>query len=828
MAFNWFMMPFSDFFVEGDDFDVKTIKKFSKKDLISDLQYARMKHKERKDTKFFQSLYSGKNLKSVKGAFIELRKEHSSKLYEYWFPNNKQYRKFDGSKPDSKTTGSKKFFRALLFVPMCMISTLIFYMVCTLILGILNLKLPKRKLSKITKLSLHQHYAALSGNKEIFKIFQEIGFKFDCLDENDNNIFHYLADLSIEKPDAERALKCYKVMINSKFLNFDPEQPYLYYMMLLQPNKNGLSPVHYVFRYGSFKLGVEMMKDIFKYLEHMHHENRQSKERFKENNSPKMQSRDESYRETTNKTKIDHTDYALRFWQEFRIIPEILQIIVEKPVHWTVEADDDFNALKKCSGISKWVRFASSKRLLIPSNVIDILVTILTLYLLTNEALGNVINSPLKTVFVNSHAFSFLNLWNQTASFNDTSLSNLQSQFFHKYPNILQTVENKEHTMDYREVLRLIRNIDGYENTAISTVEILYNHVCSPGNVFFSVNPHLSLDNCTRVASESLFPLCKQETVRYNYFFQDENIDPYEFVLSTSFGEAFVSTEFEKPFRYFVICIILIVYYSMYILLDFLYRVLALSNGNYLYGSYIRAQAMIFCGASFLTIFFSFLPSIVSHFLDHRVLDWVYIRDSILDYDTYSRTNMYNNGWLGLLLSLVYVSRFVIHLHNMINWPWIGSFALAAFYLGKDISRLAFVYVLSVIIFSVLFTTVDRNDTCPGWPDDDHWTFMRSLFNTYSISLGLLEKENYETDTVRTVHFIYSIFVIILLLNLLVAVLNRTHDRLSKDSKGCNSQVTFIWSAENFLGWLHCLQMFTGNSYEKWWKFKSSKILPKK
>ena len=119
--------------------------------------------------------------------------------------------------------------------------------------------------------------------------------------------------------------------------------------------------------------------------------------------------------------------------------------------------------------------------------------------------------------------------------------------------------------------------------------------------------------------------------------------------------------------------------------------------------------------------------------------------------------------------------RFIMHIHSLRLFPWIGHFVITTFRMATNLIHFSTVLGLVIFIFGVIFHILIVDEKCPIRKEKGFEGVGVAMFSVFKLTFGHGEFEPYYSST--PVMFTYALFTIIvglLLLNLIIAIMSTT------------------------------------------------------
>mmetsp|Transcript_13166 Transcript_13166/g.15480 ORF Transcript_13166/g.15480 Transcript_13166/m.15480 type:complete len:420 (+) Transcript_13166:150-1409(+) len=126
----------------------------------------------------------------------------------------------------------------------------------------------------------------------------------------------------------------------------------------------------------------------------------------------------------------------------------------------------------------------------------------------------------------------------------------------------------------------------------------------------------------------------------------------------------------------------------------------------------------------------------------------------------------------------------------------LATFTLAIAKITRDISWYLFILVLVVITFSQMFYALLVPADCYGKPSDGNCTPAGYMLMVYTILLGNFDLGEFKTDLSMSLFIFFTVVVVIVLLNVLIAIISDSYDRCAHNSKALFGRSRILLVAE--------------------------------
>ncbi|KAK2145672.1 hypothetical protein LSH36_664g00022 [Paralvinella palmiformis] len=667
--------------------------------------------------------------------------------------HNKYYVSVGAASGISASTTVCHVLGSLLVFVLFVVLTPMFYIVHSIFHQIYMTWCWKRP-SKNADLSLF--YTLLSQNPDMVKLFLRNGSSVMSQDADGNNIYHYLADMSLEAP--HEAWRCHRLLCTCITDNETLRE-----VITRQQNGVGLTALEVAARSGSIHFFDKISNDdtAFGLVRLM-----------VTRNSLVVEMRDprkatELGHGCTPTAKVDIVkeadagdaagiclrviDIDISMYEKNDIMGRQsypLQLISSRNVDTMSEID--VNSLLNCSFLNKWMqrKLRHFFVYIVLGHIIELLITFLFLVYLIDQG-GDMTIFPLIRPFFDLYLEEGVNI---SVRSNETNVS-----------------------------------LD--ENGRLMT----------PCYDLFVNWYNGSVNRCTAHALDALDKVCSplSRLTQLTFMFIMDNLE-------------FDDSESTDVFYQYVIAGIL----SFKVVLDLMLRLSFLYN-NYNFGassfasgmapllfrripgSYTERQVMLFMATMFALFLYSaqlLNEAVVTE--DGRYINrWVDFyfdedpvrlaaRGALYNVNTFVRQKAALLGHFEPLVSKLVVIcllfRFMLSIHVLRLLPGIGFFIITTKKMAKHLCQFAVVFVIVSLAFAAIFHFIMRNPQCPAVKKVGFESLAESLFSAYQIAIGGASYDFTDNTNARIAFIIYTLISAMLLLNLIIAVMTTTAQELNR------------------------------------------------
>ena len=711
----------------------------------------------RDQTRFFR-IVKGGNVRFVR-EILEHLNVNDMKAELAWCLGDPSFR--FGKRHSSACLGSlvHGFWFMFLFT-MTIILTPVFYIVHTLVHE--SIMTTRKKLDDIVKLPLA--FALLSQEEEMVALFLQYGCQVTWPDSEGNTIYHYLADVSVERYDMTKSchlILCKLIKNMSTMKNVITEQE----------NNEGNTALEYIAKYGSVTFFEYIVREqvacgqpVLRVArdELWSRDTAADRVDLQDSNYNMVSANDEELsaiddeQRSLNVLDIDVSKYDQG--DIFKRHSLLLQAISGRAVESMTEANA--NCILQSKLLSSWIKQKSRRYFsyCLLSHALNIAITgLLVWYLVKNG--GDMNPLPLFTTYL---------------MYLSENLGQAERQ--------LQTVLN---TTSFEEIVRNLDKTPGADY-GLHTLTCLarVNHT-DRGTI-----------NCTLNALTRINKSCG--------YMADEDL------WGNTLGRP--GANYEKIWKDKVVLVLLIMISSilaMNILLDLIMRL------GYLCANYNCKAAPKNAASGF---FLRWLPG---SYLDKQLtvtmasLFFFYIFSHVLMMETIRSRSMWIRDLIGFMLvnveeqkvaveqgrlraiingltsladrindletlsnkimNICILIRFFQAIHALRLLPNIGFFIITTKKMAKHLLQFALVFVIVSLAFGTIFHFVMRNPKCQALKEHGFETLAASLFSAYQISLGSGGFSFMDNNINAKIAYIaYTITAMLLLLNLIIAVMTTT------------------------------------------------------
>ena len=132
------------------------------------------------------------------------------------------------------------------------------------------------------------------------------------------------------------------------------------------------------------------------------------------------------------------------------------------------------------------------------------------------------------------------------------------------------------------------------------------------------------------------------------------------------------------------------------------------------------------------------------------------------------------------LMIICLMLRFLHTVHSLRLFPGVGFFIITTKKMAKHLLQFAIVFIIVAMSFATIFYFVMRQEICPALKIEGFESLATSLFSTYQVALGYGEYKFTNNLNARIAYMSYTIMTILLLLNLVIAVMTTTAEELNQ------------------------------------------------
>ena len=203
------------------------------------------------DTYFYKVVLAG-NVKVVSEVVAYMNRNESSLTLDWLFQRSVYEVRSQKNRHFNETSTKLLIIRILMFIVLTLVNILmtpVFYFLHLLSVSFLNYK----QTGISANIQLPMAYAAFSQSEKMVALFLSHGIAIDNIDQNGNNVFHYISDLSDVAPDT--AIQIFQNMVKE----IDDQESV---KSLLEQDRNSyfLSAIEYTAKFGSPALLTQILK----------------------------------------------------------------------------------------------------------------------------------------------------------------------------------------------------------------------------------------------------------------------------------------------------------------------------------------------------------------------------------------------------------------------------------------------------------------------------------------------------------------------------------------------------------------------------------------
>ena len=203
------------------------------------------------DTYFYKVVLAG-NVKVVSEAVAYMDGNGSSQTLDWLFQRGVFEVRNQKDRHSNEIAKRLLIIRILMFIVLMLVNILmtpVFYFIHLLSVSFLNYK----QTGISANIQLPMAYAAFSQSEEMIALFLSHGIDIDSIDQNGNNVFHYISDLSDVAPDT--AIQIFQNMVKEI-----DDQDSVKSLLEQDCNSYFLSAVEYTSKFGSPALLTQILK----------------------------------------------------------------------------------------------------------------------------------------------------------------------------------------------------------------------------------------------------------------------------------------------------------------------------------------------------------------------------------------------------------------------------------------------------------------------------------------------------------------------------------------------------------------------------------------
>ena len=722
--------------------------------VIDDVSHCRAKNSRDLQSTTFYRVVLGGNVTFTKAVLDILSAEEDRSEFEWLIqPREKKLRTDFYQQKCGIRKVCMAFARMLLFMFLSLVfllATVFFYSVHNFLYAH---RMQKRK-RLFHHIELPMAFAALSGNKDMILLFKDFGVDLAQRDPNLNNVFHYISDMSIDKPD--KALKAYRAMV-------DVIQDRMLLRELIYTkghNAYGITPFEHMALLGSPVLLTEVSKTVGIIREPVLSisdadvlmQNDKGEGNFL--TSPTIMGDigklDELGNPPDPRYNLDKFNVSIYESSDmFGKQSKVLNIMATREL--TLLSEREIALLYKCPFLNRWWHFKVTQMRTFTSMMqwMDIIYTVVILVLLVGIG-GDTRIIPLQTTYFKTTTLVFMDrIMNETPSTmysfpNDTALNEHARQILPDFSTKFANMEHKRQMWDYAnnvgmrvdELTPYFQQVEGYSWLNLSMVEAMYKTLCNG-----SVGGHLlDRDLCEEEAVDRMVIAC-------DHLDRDTVLNR----ITLLHGEYYKIFGFKIPLMIYaettnIMLLIIIGIAALYLLFDlierwiFLFRkvahldqpirgiLLAIISTSFP-GSYTKRQLNVLSCSCFVGFFFYayykklFDPDDTLHQVEHH---------------------MSMNSYF-IISALVF--RFLMHIHAMRLLRGIGHFVITTYLMGTNLLHFTTVYAAVLFVFSIIFHFLMREPNCMALKVDQFGTLPESMFTTFQLGMGHGEVDMFSIST---------------------------------------------------------------------------------
>ena len=595
-------------------------------------------------------------------------------------------------------------------------------------------------------------FAVFSEDVDMVKVFLDAGCSIEYQDSNGNNVYHYLADLSMQEP--EKAVRCHRAICccvkNLEILKqLITEQVNVYGLTALESIAKYGSP-HFL-RYimvdksciGTLRLGVSKHKlwaDSESQVFDM--DNDRTEDSVSDIRDPDI-----------HQTSLNIWEFEISAYERVNIHGKqsyLLQLVASRSIEGMSRID--VSGLTQSKLLEKWfsIKYSQYSVYSVISHILQVVLTVILLFYIING--GDVDPAPLYGVFVEHEAFELSRAGYAAAS-------------------VASSVTGASHQSMYNNTC---------VNWSVSWQDEVITLMAEEGK---------HIDNCTATALERLKTDCQGIDARY---LLSQTLNRTEVMQKRSL--------LRQGLDYAIVSHIML---DTFIRQGFLLRNYNFQSESLVYGilpvllrrfpgSYTEktlTYLMYTCYGAFIYVNNLWYKSIIKRNLVYSEylrlikdfpINWQ--RHDELETGLRTANQLVDNiaTITGNILIVCLMLRFLHTIHALRLLPGIGFFVITTKKMAKHLLQFAVVFALVSLAFATIFYFVMRNSDCPAQKEGGFTTLWSSLFSTYQVALGYGEYEFMNNLNAMIAYVAYTIISILLLLNLVIAVMTTTAEELNQ------------------------------------------------
>ena len=607
----------------------------------------------------------------------------------------------------------------------------------------------RQKVSKHVDLPLI--FALLSEEKTMVQLFLSYGATIHQQDTNMNNVYHYLADISVNDPD--KAIKCHRILCSC--INDVSE---IHDVLTEQENDIGLTGFEAIAKYGSLRFYRTISHDescIGRPLLTVSHREIWADTKLKHYHILFGQRNNESSHSKVNADSINLNilEFDVSMYEQGDFLGRQsypLQLITSRGVDSMAEAD--VNAVLESRLLGHWMgsKFTQYVPYCFVGHFLYLGVTVLLLFYIAQHD-GYPYPFQLLPNFLQIYRKVVANVVNSTQSYGQQV--NISVPSFAKLDYIVDESSN-----------------------------------CIDTAVYVDGDPDEPFNGCQVDASKKMLEQCPSLTltdVLWKVFIMDKEEHDHMTKTNTRI--------------LYTICVILGItaFLNAIVVIGFLcvnynfdapspLRVMLPVLSRRLPGSYTDRQLVTLMCVFFACYMYSHsnLISILESinnvtFTDNNRSMGIF-KDNSDTLDLLITEQESTESVCTTLLIICLLLQFLHAIHALRLLPGIGFFVITTKKMAKHLVQFALVFVIVSLAFATIFHFVMRDKNCPALKMVGFTGLSESLFSTYQVALGQGEHEFTYNFNSKLAYTTYTVITVLLLLNLIIAVMTTTAQELNR------------------------------------------------
>ena len=633
-------------------------------------------------------------------------------------------------------------------------------------------------------------FAALSGKREMILLFKDFGVDVDQRDPNLNNVFHYVSDISIDKPD--KALKSYRALVH-----VIQDRELLRELIYTKGhNAYGVTPFEHMALLGSPLLLAEVAKTVGIIREPVLSisdkdvlmQNDKGEGNFLTSPTPlnpeDLENLDELGNPPDPRYNLDKFNVSIYESSDmFGKQSKVLNIMATREL--TLLSEREIELLYKCPFLNRWWHFKVTQMRTFTSMMqwTDIIFTLFILVYLVSVG-GDTRIIPLQTTYFKTTTLVFMDRIKDIANserflFPNDTLNDRANGILPGFSQSFEELQDGHHLWEYAQTTGMrvdeltphFQKVPGFSWLNYTLVEAMYKALCNA-----TVGGHLlDRDSCEEEAVDRMVAAC-------NHIDRDTVINS----ITLLHGLYYKVFEFKIPLSIYaetihIMLLIIIGISGLYLLLDlierwiFLFRkvahldqpirgILLATISTSFAGSYTKRQLNVLSCSCFVGFFF-----------------YAYYKKMFDPDDTLQQVEHHTNMNSYFIISAL-VFRFLMHIHAMRLLRGIGHFVITTYLMGTNLLHFTTIYAAVLFVFSIIFHFLMREPSCMAHKFHQFETLLESMFTTFQLGMGHGEVDVYSLSTpVKVTYILYTIICVLLLMNLIIAIMSTTATQIMTD-----------------------------------------------